>query len=412
MNRCFLGLLVTSALAPWCAGETLLVPKQFPTIQAAVDAAVGGDVVSVGPGVYAESVSIVGKAITLRGKGAKSIIEGRKNGLSIGACVVVTNAPGAVVENLTVRLATGSGDNGMGVRAFSDDVTVRKVRALACATTGILVVGAVATVDGCDVENCEGGIQITSVGGLVTGCAVRRDGSVGFMVSGQACTVRKCVVDTIEDGEGIRLDASMSGVVDCKVRNVADNAGVRLSSNFQSATNVDVRQIGDENAGIAVMGANSLVLNSRVRDCNGEGIAIFVGASTCEVRGNTIERAGTDENPGLLDEGVGSVIEDNVVLDSDGHGIWLTKANAVCAGNRVERSRLDGIHLNSGLAGVQLTDNVVRSQHGEGLDLRSIPATMTGNTAIKNRTDFVTTVNGFTLPATNVAATSGSPQVD
>ena len=51
------------------AASTLLVPSQYPTIQAAVNAASPGDTILVGPGVYFEQVSI-GKSVTIVGSGA------------------------------------------------------------------------------------------------------------------------------------------------------------------------------------------------------------------------------------------------------------------------------------------------------------------------------------------------------
>jgi hypothetical protein len=45
---------------------TLLVPTQYPTIQAAVDNASAGDIIVVAPGEYGESVNLRGKSIVLR----------------------------------------------------------------------------------------------------------------------------------------------------------------------------------------------------------------------------------------------------------------------------------------------------------------------------------------------------------
>lgn len=50
--------------------EERRVPEEYPTIQAAIDAAVDGDVVSIAAGEYTESVILSDKAITLRGAGS------------------------------------------------------------------------------------------------------------------------------------------------------------------------------------------------------------------------------------------------------------------------------------------------------------------------------------------------------
>ena len=64
-----LGVAITTLLtAPAIsaeAGQPLLVPEQYPTIQAAVDEAADGDTVLIAPGIYHESVQISGKSVHL-----------------------------------------------------------------------------------------------------------------------------------------------------------------------------------------------------------------------------------------------------------------------------------------------------------------------------------------------------------
>lgn len=71
------GLLAASLLSgPALASNTLRVPADFPTIQTAIAAAVDGDVVLVADGTYAETLDLLGKAITVRsenGPGATTV---------------------------------------------------------------------------------------------------------------------------------------------------------------------------------------------------------------------------------------------------------------------------------------------------------------------------------------------------
>ena len=64
------GLAIASGPA---LAKTVVVPRDFSTIQAAVDAAGGGDTVSVGRGTYTEQV-VIGKDLNLRGFGVGTTI--------------------------------------------------------------------------------------------------------------------------------------------------------------------------------------------------------------------------------------------------------------------------------------------------------------------------------------------------
>lgn len=86
--------------------ETLRVPADHATIQAAVDASEPGDIVLVAPGVYEESVRIDTEGITLRGEDRNEVILDGGDRLQNGVYITVG---GVAVENLTVRFFTNNG---------------------------------------------------------------------------------------------------------------------------------------------------------------------------------------------------------------------------------------------------------------------------------------------------------------
>jgi hypothetical protein len=65
MRLTMLSALLWLLCAP-APGETFLVPENYSTIQAAVDAAADGDTVLVGPGTYVETVDYLEKSLTLK----------------------------------------------------------------------------------------------------------------------------------------------------------------------------------------------------------------------------------------------------------------------------------------------------------------------------------------------------------
>ena len=72
-----LGLVTLAAPATASASSTgrtsINVPRDFPTIQAAVNAAAPGATIHVGPGTYTEQV-VITKDLDLRGSGAEATV--------------------------------------------------------------------------------------------------------------------------------------------------------------------------------------------------------------------------------------------------------------------------------------------------------------------------------------------------
>jgi hypothetical protein len=101
---------VTTAATTVSAGEddgVREVPAEYATIQAAVDAAVEGDLVQIAPGVYNEAVDVVTDNLTIRGLDRDGVVLDGQLELDNG--IRVLGASGVAVENLTARDYTANG---------------------------------------------------------------------------------------------------------------------------------------------------------------------------------------------------------------------------------------------------------------------------------------------------------------
>jgi hypothetical protein len=98
--------LLAAAVLGGCGGSDWTprdVPREYPTIQAAVDAARPGDLVRIAPGVYRQQVVVPAakKDIVLRGLDRNRVVLDGDGGRRTNGIAV--HADGVAVENLTVR---------------------------------------------------------------------------------------------------------------------------------------------------------------------------------------------------------------------------------------------------------------------------------------------------------------------
>lgn len=104
------------ALAGITQAALLVVPTEFATIQSALDAAVSGDIIEVGPGLYTENLDLHDIDVHLLGtSGAEAtIVDGGGNGsvLDIHG-TLVTNA--CIIEGFTFRNGTGDAHTVSGI---------------------------------------------------------------------------------------------------------------------------------------------------------------------------------------------------------------------------------------------------------------------------------------------------------
>ena len=85
-----------------CEVATRFVPSEYVSIESAIDAAVAGDIVWLAPGIYAETIDVHGKAITVRGGGPGVVIDGT----TLNDSLLVAKSGegfGTVIEGLVFR---------------------------------------------------------------------------------------------------------------------------------------------------------------------------------------------------------------------------------------------------------------------------------------------------------------------
>lgn len=128
-KKLVIGANIREYKPPTRADCDIRVPKQYPTIQAGVNAAVDGDTVCVGKGTYNEDV-FINKSIQLSGRGApKTIINGQDPNAS--GTVYIT-AKNVIVEGFSIHGAGNTRGTGA-VRQFEQvyDTIIRYNRIVA-----------------------------------------------------------------------------------------------------------------------------------------------------------------------------------------------------------------------------------------------------------------------------------------
>jgi hypothetical protein len=178
-----------------CEANTLFVPAEYASIGAAIGAAQSGQTVWIGPGTYSESINPSGKAITIRGSGALTVIDGTQLTGSL-LLMVGGEGPGTVIEGITFR-------NGRVGNSLITSPTLR-------VGGGIYLENASPTLRNCVFEQCSaqygGGGYLLNYGGLIEGCAFRSNLA-------------------IEDGAGLQI-FNYQGISPPIVRNCAFESNV------------------------------------------------------------------------------------------------------------------------------------------------------------------------------------------
>ena len=281
-----IALLLASALA-----AEIVVGTDALSVQAAVDAAVEGDVVVLGPGVWHGPV-VVDTPITLTSRG------GTLRG-AVGTTLRI-DAPGVVVDGLELR---GSGDDLQGPDACIY-ITPR---------------GAGAVVRDSEISDCLFGIWLHEVRGA------RIEGNH---------VVGRPELRPPAKGNGIHLfDSEHLHVLDNKVEGARDGIYVSATEHTRIAGN----EVSDQRYGIHYMYSHDNVVEHNVANHNSGGIALMQSRRLV-IRGNT---ASDNKRHGILFRDVqeSQIVGNTVARNAEGL-FFFSSLDNIIADNLIENNQI------------------------------------------------------------------------
>jgi len=341
------------AVAPAVAlAATLKVPKQFPTIQAAVNAAGQGDTILVNKGVYNENVSIGAIDLTVCGKKG-AVIDG--GGVGIG--ILVGFSDQVIIKNFTVR---NTGVNPGIAVSLGGNVRVTGCKVDAAGGRGIDVSLATGTVVSKNTVSDAGGdgIYIESDNVLVCNNKIKDSAVANIRILGSN--------NTIEDNtlEAAGLDALIVG----------NGGGITTKFNLIQGNKVLKPSPIQNEDGIVLSGApNTWLIDNMLSGMNAEGIDEEGDGSV--IQGNTIKKV----SPTGLEFASRVAVIDNKVSNTGDHGLdaGTGSDNSYVAQNVIKKAGITGVRAASDSC-VFIKNKATKSAN---LDLSDLG---TGNVFIEN----------------------------
>jgi parallel beta-helix repeat protein len=301
----------------------LSVPDQYPTIQAAIDAANPGDQVLVGDGVYTgvgnRDLDIHGKAIAVRsasGDPATCIIDCEYAGR--GFYFHSAETAEAVVAGFTIRHAGSSTITGGGVCSVSGaSPTIANCIITGCIAAngaGLYLSSGSATVMNCTITDCVAGTAggalcsggATLVNCTIAGCGGRDSGGGAYCSGGATLVTCRITGNQGADGAGVHCDGAAT-LANCLITgNTATDAGggVYCSSSDAFITNCTIHDNISSSGGALYCASSS---SPRLTNCilwadTPEEIYVDSGSPNvtyCDVQGSWTGTGNINADPGV-----------------------------------------------------------------------------------------------------------------
>ena len=397
-------LSLVAGVMLWAAGTAeaanIVVPDDFSTIQAAVDAAAGGDTIRIRPGVYFENVVVpvskTGLTITQKSK------------CEDPSRVIIDASPGGVVgigldieaNNVTIRCLTIRHGN-TGIDADADDLHLDRIRTLLTKNSNSIdVVGNRFKIEQSEfVSGGNQGVRVNGNDGRIVGNTSRNQDNHCYNLIVNNTLIEKNVADLCEDSEGFDIDGD-NNMVRQNTIEATDSNGIDVFGNNNQIVRNTLSNI--QNRGIRVNGNDNIINWNNVEvtedDCYDiDGNNNRVESNTARGCDGGYEVSG--QNPVVLYNRV------ELAGDNDGFDI---DCNTACSAGRVEWNFASGVNndddgfdifVQSDLTGFSVAHNTAEKNIGHGFELNMSGATIYHNTSIRNGSE--SDESGFNILGSN-----------
>ncbi|MAI67294.1 MAG: hypothetical protein CMJ26_05405 [Phycisphaerae bacterium] len=306
----FNGLAIL-ALSSVSFADTLLVPSEYGTIQAGIDAAVDGDTVSVDPGQYYELIDFNGKQITVSSASGLAINTTINGNATSGTVVTFETGEtsASVLDGFTIK--NGNAFTGAGIRIINASPVIRncviKSNQSTSSGAGIYADTSSFTLEDTKVSAnisgaAGGGLYLKFCEGSISGCTIE-DNSAN---NGGALYIKDSTGDLIisdslfdansvsGDGGAVFNKGTSAVVQDCSFsNNVANQGGAWFS--YSGGDAIVSNSVFSDNSALLTGGAaecrssnvtfSLCTFDSNIADsdCDGSG-----GSSVVEVVNSTV----------------------------------------------------------------------------------------------------------------------------
>ncbi|HET9399348.1 MAG TPA: choice-of-anchor D domain-containing protein [Candidatus Acidoferrales bacterium] len=305
-------LLLFFAAAAAHAQQTIHVPGDQPTIQAAINAANSGDTVLVAPGSYVENINFSGKAIAVTSSGGPAVttIDGGAQGSVV--TFSANEGTNSVLSGFTIRNGMRDGGSGGGISITGASPTI---------TGNIITANHAAVGAGIYVNGGSPLIQNNTISGNdQSGAGSGGDGGGGILVSGSSSSpAAPQITGNIITNNSLENGGNGGGI------------SVEFFSSPQIRNNlIQGNTAYNFGGGVALQSYNSPVLlqnvivnNSSLYGGSGAGVYVFPASDALQtsVTNNTIaSNNAADNTSGIFVGGFGQhvTLTNNVVVAAFG----------------------------------------------------------------------------------------------